>query len=1045
MEDHLNKRDHTGVQDFVLLEDYTNPNAFIENLRKRFQEDLIYTYIGPVLVSVNPYHELDIYNAEVIKSYKNVNFYELPPHVFAIADASYRSMRGENRDQCILISGESGAGKTEASKKVLHYIAASNKDTKDVERVKDRLLESNPLLEAFGNAKTTRNDNSSRFGKYMDIQFDYKGAPVGGHILNYLLEKSRVIHQARGERNFHIFYQMLVGASPIMLKHLKLSSEPDKYFYLNQGDSSVLQTMDDQANWRHVQHSLDVLDFTQEEQKALFAIVATVLHLGNIEFGTEESKDDAKVTNIEHCDVISELLGCQEDALLAALQNRTIEAKGEKMKSPLTVDQALYARDALAKGIYDRLFTWIVHKVNASLSNRAKMKCSLMGLLDIYGFEIFEVNCFEQFCINYCNEKLQQLFIELTLKSEQEEYQREGIQWEPVQYFNNKIICDLIESKPLGVICVMDEECLRPGDTTDQTFLDKLSEMIGKHPHFISHSVADNSTRKTIQRDEFRLLHYAGDVTYNVKGFLDKNNDLLFRDLKEAMSETTNLITRECFPKDELNSKKRPDTAATQFKNSLSQLMEILMSKEPSYVRCIKPNDYKRAGQFDERIVHHQVKYLGLMENLRVRRAGFAYRRPYEVFLKRYKSLCPATWPNYPGEAKVGVQTLVSYLQYEENDYRMGKTKLFIRFPRVLFATEDAFQHRKHELATQVQAKYKCYRQRKVYLRMRVSAVIVQCHWRRFLAKRLLERRRWAAQVVRKFVKGFQYRNEPECDENRDFVKFTKMNYLKRLAQCAPKSVLDKSWLPAPKLLQKTSELLKTVCMRNLVLSYVKKISPSMKIQMEQKVVAERLFKGKKDSYMHSIKDHFVDSRLAAHHESHKNSLLATLKQSHENIKYCTYVTKYDRHGYKSRKRVLFLTDSTLFVVEEKDFKIKDRVPFSLINGIQTSSLMDGIFVIVIGNVEENGSKGDLILQSDHIIETLTKLVMISDKENVLKFATNNVINHDLASGKQGSIEFTKGDNYTVKKGKGGQLIVVDGSRSRLDCSDLHIGAVRTS
>ncbi|XP_052800727.1 unconventional myosin-Ic-like isoform X1 [Mya arenaria] len=1043
MEDHLHRRDHTGVQDFVLLEDYRNPDAFLENLKKRFHEDLIYTYIGPVLVSVNPYHELDIYNPEIIHSYKNVNFYELPPHVFAIADASYRSMRGENRDQCILISGESGAGKTEASKKVLLYIAASSTHSSDVERVKDRLLESNPLLEAFGNAKTTRNDNSSRFGKYMDIQFDYKGAPVGGHILNYLLEKSRVVHQAPGERNFHAFYQLLNGASPITLKQLSLTAEPDAYFYLNQGESSSLQTMDDQANWRAVQHSLDVLDFSQQQQKALFAIVASVLHLGNVKFEAD-GKDMAHISNPNLVATVAELLGCQEDKLLLALQNKTIEANNEKLRSPLTVDQALYARDALAKGIYDRLFTWIVHKINSSLSNRCKIKCSLMGLLDIYGFEIFQVNCFEQFCINYCNEKLQQLFIELTLKSEQEEYQREGIQWEPVEYFNNKIICDLIEAKPIGIMSVLDEECLRPGDTTDATFLSKLGETIGKHPHFISHSVADNATRKTIARDEFRMLHYAGDVTYNIKGFLDKNNDLLFRDLKEAMVETTNAITSQCFTKAELISKKRPETAATQFKTSLAQLMDILMSKEPSYVRCIKPNDYKRAGQFDEKIVLHQVKYLGLMENLRVHRAGFAYRRPYEVFLKRYKSLCPATWPSYRGHPKDGVQALVSHLKYGEDDYRLGKTKIFIRFPRVLFATEDAFQRRKHELATQIQSKYRCFHQRKVFLRMKISAILIQCHWRRVIAQRLLERRRKAALVIRKFVKGFRYRNEPECEENREFVKFTKMNWLKRLAQAAPQSVLDKTWIPAPRLLAETSGHLQKLCTRNLVLKYVKKITPTMKSQMKQKVVAERLFKGKKDVYPHSVKDHFVDSRLAPHHATLKDKLQ---KLTNENIKYCTYVTKYDRHGYKSRKRVLFLAVTTLFVVDEKDCKVKDRVPYSSIKGVHTSNLMDGVFVIVVAASEENGAcKGDIILQSDHVIETLTKLVMISNNESVLQIAASGVINHDLAGGKQGQIEFSKGDNYLVKKGKGGQLLVVDGSNElRLTNSDLDLGAERTS
>ncbi|KAJ8312315.1 hypothetical protein KUTeg_009688 [Tegillarca granosa] len=646
----LHRRDHIGVQDFVLLEDYMNQNAVVENLQKRFNENLIYK----------------------------------PTEIYAIADAACRSMHGENLDQCILISGESGSGKTEASKKILQYIASTSSHSIDVERVKDRLLQSNPLLEAFGNAKTNRNDNSSRFGKYMDIQFDFKGLPIGGHILNYLLEKSRVVHQAEGERNFHIFYQLLKGGTPLLLNKLKLQNDPDQYYYLNQGESVIVDTINDNKDFQVVKRALDVCDFDKKDQDALFAIVSTVLHLGNIKFH-ENKHGMAEIDDLTPVEIVSQLLGCEDGAMESALQNKTIEARGEKLKSPLNKDQALYARDALSKGIYDRLFTYVVSKINLSLSSKwRRFNCNLMGLLDIYGFEIFETNGFEQFCINYCNEKLQQLFIKLTLKSEQEEYQREGIEWEPVQYFNNKIICDMVEAKPVGIIAIMDEECLRPGDPTDQTFLLKLSDLMGSHPHFVSHSTAtDNVVRKTIKRDEFRLMHYAGDVTYKVKGFLDKNNDLFFRDLKEVMSQTSNPIICKCFPKKELEEKKRPNTAATQFKASLTKLMEILMSKEPSYVRCIKPNDFKKAGVFDEKIVNHQVKYLGLMENLRVRRAGFAYRRPFEVFLKRYKSLCPATWPKFDGPARDGVELLVKHLNYTDDDYKLGKTKLFIRFPRL--------------------------------------------------------------------------------------------------------------------------------------------------------------------------------------------------------------------------------------------------------------------------------------------------------------------------------------------------------------------------
>ncbi|KAK3084998.1 hypothetical protein FSP39_022632 [Pinctada imbricata] len=953
MENELHKRDHIGVQDFVLLEDYTNPAAVIENLRKRFTENLIYTYIGPVLVSVNPYHNIDIYNQEIIETYRNVNFYELPPHIFAIADAAYRSMRGENKNQCILISGESGAGKTEASKKILHYLAASSKHTDDVERVKDRLLQSNPLLEAFGNAKTNRNDNSSRFGKYMDVQFDYKGAPVGGHILNYLLEKSRVVHHAEGERNFHIFYQLLSGATPLLISKLKLSKDPEQYFYLSQGKSVRVDSLNDQRDFQDVKHALDVCDFNKEEQEGLFAIVASVLHLGNLKF-EEDGHGLAHITDFSPVETLAKLLGCQEEVLKSALQNRTIEAKGEKMKSPLNKDQALYARDALAKGIYDRLFTWIVHKVNDSLTRRRRLKCSLMGLLDIYGFEIFGVNSFEQFCINYCNEKLQQLFIELTLKSEQEEYQREGIAWEPVEYFNNKIICDLVEAKPVGIITIMDEECLRPGDPTDQTFLDKLSENLRLHPHFVSHTTAtDTAVRKSIQRD--------------------------------AMSQTSNLITKSCFPTSELLGKKRPETASTQFKTSLAQLMEILMSKEPSYVRCIKPNDYKCSDMFDEKIVYHQVKYLGLMENLRVRRAGFAYRRPYEVFLKRYKSLCPQTWPHYDGPAKEGVEILVNYLNYSNDDYRLGKTKLFIRFPRVLFATEDEFQLRKQDLATLVQKVYRGFAQKKKFRLMKSSAIRLQSHWRRFAAQKLLERRKWAAQQLRKFVKGFMLRKRPECEDNKDFIKYTKYNFLTRLKDQVPKSVLDKRWPSAPELLSETSALLKDLCMRNLVLKYVKGISTARKSQMEQKVIAESLFRGKKESYPESIRELFVDSRLNEHQQSLISSVFdSKVKDMNEKVKFSTIVTKYDRHGYKARKRVLLMTEKHLYLLADKDFQLKDKVPYQQMTGVLTSRMGDGLIVVTV-NTTENTSKGDLILHTDHTIETLTKLAIVGQKSDLIQ------------------------------------------------------------
>ncbi|XP_072445298.1 unconventional myosin-Ic-like [Chiloscyllium punctatum] len=942
MESALTARDRVGVQDFVLLENFTSEAAFIENLRKRFKENLIYTYISSVLVSVNPYKELEIYTKQHMERYRGVNFYEVSPHIYAVSDNSYRSMRSEQKDQCILISGESGAGKTEASKKILQYYAVTCPASVRVEEVRDRLLQSNPVLEAFGNAKTLRNDNSSRFGKYMDIQFDFRGAPVGGHILNYLLEKSRVIHQSHGERNFHIFYQLIDGGDEDLLRRLGLERNAQSYQYL------------------------------------------------------------VKV---------------RREGVGPRVQPNTA-----LLISPLNVEQAAYARDALAKAIYGRTFSWLVLKINKSLAHRdstysARNRPNVIGLLDIYGFEVFQHNSFEQFCINYCNEKLQQLFIELTLKSEQEEYEAEGIAWEPVQYFNNKIICDLVEEKHKGIISILDEECLRPGDATDLTFLEKLEETVGKHPHFVTHKLADQKTRKTLVREEFRLLHYAGEVNYNVTGFLDKNNDLLFRNLKEAMCESGNGILQQCFERGELDDKKRPETAATQFKTSLAKLMEILMSKEPSYVRCIKPNDAKQSGRFDEVLIRHQVKYLGLLENLRVRRAGFAYRRKYEIFLQRYKSLCSETWPNWRGPPSEGVATLVQHLGYKPEDYKLGRTKIFIRFPKTLFATEDAFELQKHTIATKIQAEWRGFHQKQKYQKIRSSAITIQSWWRGELGRKIARRRKNAALTIRRFIKGFIYRHKPRCPENEYFLDYVRYSFLMKLKRNLPKNVLDKSWPVPPPALSEASELLRDLNMRNMVQSYCKRITQEWKQQLEQKVVASEVFKDKKDNYPQSVPKLFVNTRIAT---SELNSKVLQLLQS-EQIKYAVAVTKYDRNGYRPRARQLLVTPDSALIMEEA--KLKQKIDYVNLNGISVSSLSDGLFVLHVP-CEDNKQKGDVVLRSDHVIETLTKLAIAADKASSININQGS-IKFTIKHGKEGIIDFTSGSELIISKSKNGHLSVV--------------------
>ncbi|KAM8835472.1 unconventional myosin-Ic-like isoform 1-T2 [Synchiropus picturatus] len=1020
MEGPLTARDRVGVQDFVLLENYNSEAAFIENLRRRFRENLIYTYIGSVLVSVNPYKELDIYSKAQMERYRGVSFYEISPHIYAVADNAYRAMRTERKDQCILISGESGAGKTEASKKILLYYSVTCPMSDRMTQLRGRLLHSTPVLEAFGNAKTRRNDNSSRYGKYMDIQFDFQGATVGGHIHNYMLEKSRVVHQNQGERNFHIFYQLLDGGDDELLAALQLERKPQSYNYLVKGNCPRLSSVSDRNNWKVVMNALPVIGFTKEEVQELLNIIAGVLHLGNTHFG-EGQEGETFITSETSIDSLEKLFHVQASALVEALTHRKLTARGEEMISPLNFEQAVSARDALAKSIYRRTFTWLVEKINCSLAlkdgiPRSSRASSVIGLLDIYGFEVLEVNSFEQFCINYCNEKLHQLFIRLTLQSEQEDYEAEGIAWEPVQYFDNTVICDLIEDRNQGIIAILDEECVRPGDTSDVSFLDKLEDRLGGHPHFLTHKLADSKTRRVMSREEFRLLHYAGEVNYNVNGFLEKNNNFLNRNLKQVMSRSENKILHQCFYREQVKDQRRPDMAATNFKNSLLKLLEILASKEPSYVRCIKPNDGKQPGRFDEVLVRHQVKYLGLMENLRVRRGGFAYRRRFEDFLQRYKPLCPETWPNWHGRLHDGVSTLVKHLGYEEEEYKLGRSKIFIRLPKTLFTTEDALQAKKPDIAVALQTSWRGYRERAKYQRIRNAVIVIQSGWRGTKARRRARRRREAADLIRRFIKGFSNRHEEYNPENQYYLDHLRRSFLLKLRNNLPKNVLDKRWPTPPPLLSEASEHLRKLHLRNMVAKYCRRVQPEWKKQMTQKVVASELFRGQKSNYPQSVGRLFLDTRI----EREQINLKVSQTLGNDKVQYAVPVTKYDKQRFKPRPRQLLLTNSFAVLVDRT--KIKQRIDYWALRGISLGSLSDGIFVLHMPT-EDRKHKGDLILQCNNVIEAVTKLAMMADKTNHVNVCLGS-IQYSTDRGKEGFVDFIRGPQVKVGKGRRGHMLV---------------------
>ncbi|CAD6184828.1 unnamed protein product [Caenorhabditis auriculariae] len=681
---------HVGVDDMVLLPKLGD-QAIVDNLKKRLLANSIFTYIGPVLISVNPFKQMPYFTEKDMEQYQGAAQYENPPHIYALADNMYRNMMIDNESQCVIISGESGAGKTVAAKYIMNYISRISGGGPKVQHVKDVILQSNPLLEAFGNSATVRNWNSSRFGKYVEIIFSRGGEPIGGKLTNFLLEKSRVVHQNSGDRNFHIFYQLCAGADTNLRSTLGIG-ELSYYNYLNISGVYKAQDTDDGKDFQNTLHAMKVVGLSDEQQLEILRLVSAVLHIGNITF--VENDNFASVQSEDYLEFPAFLLGLTSEQISAKLTGRKMESrwgnKTEEIHMKLNVEQASFTRDAWVKAIYSRMFDFLVSSINSAMHVPSTSSSDLsMGILDIYGFEIFDNNGFEQFCINFVNEKLQQIFIELTLKAEQEEYVREGIKWTEIDYFNNKIVCDLIETKrPPGIMSLVDDTCAQnhgQSEGVDRQMLVQLSKTFSSHPHFLPGS------------DSFLIRHYAGDVTYNIDGFCDRNRDVLYSDLILLMQQSNNSFVRSLFPDVvDTSGGKRPTTFSTKIRNQANVLVESLMKCSPHYVRCIKPNETKRPGDWDEKRVQHQVEYLGLKENIRVRRAGFAYRRAFDKFVWRYAILTQETWPSCRGPPAQACEIICRSVNIDQSQYQMGKTKIFIKNPESLFLLEET-RERKYD------------------------------------------------------------------------------------------------------------------------------------------------------------------------------------------------------------------------------------------------------------------------------------------------------------------------------------------------------------
>ncbi|KAF2270733.1 hypothetical protein CC78DRAFT_485673 [Lojkania enalia] len=718
------KKKEVGVSDLTLISKISN-EAINDNLKKRFENREIYTYIGHVLVSVNPFRDLGIYTDEVLNSYRGKNRLEVPPHVFAIAESAYYNMNAYKENQCVIISGESGAGKTEAAKRIMQYIAnVSGGSNSSIQEIKDMVLATNPLLESFGNAKTLRNNNSSRFGKYLEIQFNAQGEPVGANINNYLLEKSRVVGQITNERNFHIFYQFAKAASQ-NYREIFGVQQPQSYVYTSRSKCYDVQGIDDHAEFKDTLNAMKIIGLQQAEQDNIFRMLAAILWLGNVSF-QEDDSGNAAIVDHSVIDFVAYLLEVDSATVNKALTLRVMETsrggrRGSVYDVPLNPAQATAVRDALAKAIYFNLFDWIVERVNVSLKARGAMAYSI-GILDIYGFEIFERNSFEQLCINYVNEKLQQIFIQLTLRAEQEEYAREQIKWTPIKYFDNKVVCELIEEKrPPGVFAALNDACATAHAdpaAADQTFVQRLNAL-SSNPNFAP------------RQGQFVIKHYAGDVSYAVEGMTDKNKDQLLKDLLNLLGQSSNSFVHALFPNQiDQDNKRRPPTAGDKIKASANDLVSTLMKAQPSYIRTIKPNENKSPTEYNEPNILHQIKYLGLQENVRIRRAGFASRQTFEKFVERFFLLSSKT--SYAGEYtwtgdyQSGAKQILRDTNIPAEEFQMGVSKVFIKTPETLFALETMRDRYWHNMAIRIQRAWRNY------LRYRTECAIrIQRFWRR--------------------------------------------------------------------------------------------------------------------------------------------------------------------------------------------------------------------------------------------------------------------------------------------------------------------------
>lgn len=773
---HANPEILDGVDDLMQLS-YLHEPSVLYNLQYRYEEDMIYTKAGPVLVAVNPFKSVKLYGPDYVEAYRKKSI--TSPHVYAIADTAIREMIRDEVNQSIIISGESGAGKTETAKIAMQYLASLGGGS----GIEYEILQSNPILEAFGNAKTLRNDNSSRFGKLIEIHFSPTGKISGAKIQTFLLEKSRVVQCTDGERSYHIFYQLCAGASSSLREKINLKTVKD-YKYLKQSSCYMISGVDDAERFRIVMEALNVVHISTEDQQNVFAMLSAVLWMGNISFTVVDNENHVEVVEDEGVQTVSTLIGCEVSELKLALSTRKMKVGNDHIVQKLTLSQAIDTRDALAKSVYASLFDWLVEQINKSLNVGKRRTGRSISILDIYGFECFNKNSFEQFCINYANERLQQHFNRHLFKLEQEEYVQDGIDWAKVDFEDNQDCLNLFEKKPLGLLSLLDEESTFPNGS-DLTFANKLKQHLNA-----------NSCFRGEREKAFCVNHYAGEVLYDTTGFLEKNRDLLHMDsiqlLASCKCQLPQLFACKMLSQSEktLGVSHRASAAdsqklsvATKFKGQLFQLMHRLESTTPHFIRCIKPNKLQLPGVYEQQLVLQQLRCCGVLEVVRLSRSGYPTRMSHHKFARRYGFLLLESVASQD-PLSVSVAILHQF-NIPPEMYEVGYTKLFFRTGQigVLEDTRNRTLHgilriqscfRGHQArrfvkdfrkgVLTIQSFVRGQKTRKVYsilLKKHRAAVILQKEIKCRLARRNFVNIRHATVLIQSGIRGWLARRHP--------------------------------------------------------------------------------------------------------------------------------------------------------------------------------------------------------------------------------------------------------------------------------------------